>query len=46
LPPSEKRERGLITHLLQHMKRLRRSELTSTAVILFVGTAKTGRKRS
>lgn len=46
LPPGEKRERGLITQLLQHMKRLRRLELTSTAVILFVDFAKKPRKRS
>jgi hypothetical protein len=36
LPASEKRERELIMQLLQHMKGLRRSGRTSTAVILFV----------
>lgn len=39
LPRSEKRERELVTQLLQHIKGLRKSGRTSTAVILFVSSA-------
>ena len=38
LPQSEKRERELIVQLRQHMKRLRKSERTRTAAILFVNS--------